>query len=179
MCIVKCKGKWKDSGQYNLYFSTTLIKTQVFTALRRDTEIAEKLNFVPWFQNQACSKLNTSLTLESNAQKLYNYILSHIFTFYTRIPQVWFKSYFQYHILWRKSKNVAPKPIPSNYFFLKTCSNHCFKISNLYIFSYKYIFSKKIFFKRKHDFSWKLEDGTGLQGVSSNLNIVVWWLWLL
>ena len=139
----------------------------------------EKFNFVPWFQNQACSKLNTSLTLESNAQKLYNYILSHIFTFYTRIPQVWFKSYFQYHILWRKSKNVAPKPIPSNYFFLKTCSNHCFKISNLYIFSYKYIFSKKIFFKRKHDFSWKLEDGTGLQGVSSNLNIVVWWLWLL
>ena len=28
MCIVKCKGKWKVSGQYNLYFSTTLIKTQ-------------------------------------------------------------------------------------------------------------------------------------------------------
>jgi hypothetical protein len=81
MCIVKCKGKWKDSGQYNLYFSSTLIKTQVFTALRRDTEIAEKSNFVPCFQNQACSKLNTSLTLEPNAQKLYNYILSHIFTF--------------------------------------------------------------------------------------------------
>ena len=84
LSIVKCKGKWKDSGQYNLYFSTTLIKTQVFTALRRDTEIAEKLNFVPWFQNQACSKLNTSLTLEPNAQKRYNYIISHIFSFFTR-----------------------------------------------------------------------------------------------
>ena len=75
------KGKWNDSGQYNLYFSTTLIKTEVFTALRRNTEIAEKFNFVPWFQNQACSKLNTSLPLEPNALKLYNYILSHIFTF--------------------------------------------------------------------------------------------------
>ena len=80
MCIVKCKGKRKDSGQYNLYFSTTLIKTQVFTALGRDTEIAEKLNCVPCFHNQACSKLNISLTLEPNAQKLYNEILSHIFT---------------------------------------------------------------------------------------------------
>ena len=81
MGIVKYKGKWKDSGQYNLYFSTTLIKTQVFTALCRDTEIAEKFNCVPWFQNQACLKLNTSLTLEPNAQKLYDYILSRIFTF--------------------------------------------------------------------------------------------------
>ena len=72
MCIVKCKGKWKDSDQYNLYFSTTLIKTQVFTALRRDTEIAEKFNCVQWFQNQDCSKLNTSLTSEPNAQ---NYII--------------------------------------------------------------------------------------------------------
>ena len=42
MCTVKCKGKLKDSGQYNLYFKSTLIKTQVFTTLRRDTEIAEK-----------------------------------------------------------------------------------------------------------------------------------------
>ena len=49
--------------------------------MRRDTEIAEKLIFVPCFQNQACSKLNTSLILEPNAQKLYNNILSHIFTF--------------------------------------------------------------------------------------------------
>ena len=81
MCIVKCKGKWKYSGQYNLYFSTTFIKTQVFTALRRDTEIAEKLNCVRCFQNQACSKMNKSLTLDPNAQKLYIYILSHIFTF--------------------------------------------------------------------------------------------------
>ena len=80
MCIVKCKGRWKDSGQYNLYFITTLIKTQVFTALRRDTEIAEKFNCVPWFHNQAYSKFNTSLTLEPNAQQIYNYILSHIFT---------------------------------------------------------------------------------------------------
>ena len=32
-------------------------------------------------QNQACSKFNTSLTLEPTAQKLYNYILSHIFPF--------------------------------------------------------------------------------------------------
>jgi hypothetical protein len=80
MCIVKCKGKWNDSGQYNIYFSTTLIKTQVFTALRRDTEIAEKLNCVPWFHNQACLKFNKSLTLEPNAQTLYNYIQSHIFT---------------------------------------------------------------------------------------------------
>ena len=67
MYIVKCLGKWKDSVQYNLYFSTTLIKTQVFTALRRDTKIAEKFNFVPCFQNQACSKLNTALTLKPNA----------------------------------------------------------------------------------------------------------------
>ena len=59
----------------------TLIKTQVFTALRRDTEIAEKFYLVPWFQNQACSKLNTLLTFEPNAQKLYSYILSQIFTF--------------------------------------------------------------------------------------------------
>ena len=80
MCIFKCKGKWIDSGQYNLHLSTTLIKTQVFTALRRDTEIAEKLNCVPWFHIQACSKLNIPLTLENNAQELYNYILSHIFT---------------------------------------------------------------------------------------------------
>ena len=34
MCIVKCKGKWKYLGQFNLYFSTTLIKSQVFTASR-------------------------------------------------------------------------------------------------------------------------------------------------
>ena len=60
MCIVKCKGKWKDSGLYNLYFSSTLIKTQVLTALRQNTEIAEKQNVVPSFQNQAFSKLNTS-----------------------------------------------------------------------------------------------------------------------
>ena len=40
----KCKGKFNDSGQYNLFFSDTLIKTQVFTALRRDTDIAEKFN---------------------------------------------------------------------------------------------------------------------------------------
>ena len=53
MCIVKCKGKVKDLGQYNLYFTSTLIKTQVVTALRRDTEIAEKFNFVPCFLNQA------------------------------------------------------------------------------------------------------------------------------
>ena len=34
------------------------------------------------------------------------------------------------------------------------------------------IFSPKIFFfKRKHDFSRKSEGGTGLQGVSSNLNL--------
>ena len=52
-----------------------------FTALRRDTDIANKLIYVPCFQNQACSKLNTSLTLEPNAQKLYDNILSHIFTF--------------------------------------------------------------------------------------------------
>ena len=80
-CLVKCKGKLNVSGQYNLYFSTTLIKTQVCTALRLDTEIAEKLNFVPWFQIQACSELNTSLTLETIAQKTIYYILSHIFTF--------------------------------------------------------------------------------------------------
>ena len=33
------------------------------------------------------------------------------------------------------------------------------------------IFSKKNFFLRKHDFSRKYESGTGLQGVSSNLNL--------
>ena len=81
MCLVKCKGKWKDSGQHNLYFSSTLIKTQVLPVFCWDTEVAEKLNFVPCFQNQPCSKLNTSLTLEPSAQKLYNYILSLIFTF--------------------------------------------------------------------------------------------------
>ena len=38
-----------------------------------------------------------------------------------------------------------------------------------------HIFSKKtcFFFLRKHDFSRKLEGGTGLQGVSSNLNVYV------
>ena len=92
MCIVECKGKWKDSGEYNLYFLSTLIKTQFFTALRWDTEIAEKLIFVPCFQNQACSKLNTSLTLEPNAQKLYNNILSHIFTF-SLGKRVYYKCY--------------------------------------------------------------------------------------
>ena len=30
---------------------------------------------------------------------------------------------------------------------------------------------KKRFFSRKHDFSRKFEGGTGLQGVSSNLNL--------
>ena len=41
------------------------------------------------------------------------------------------------------------------------------------LFSQKksYAFSKKSFLKRKHDFSRKLEGETGLQGVSSNLNI--------
>ena len=54
----------------------------MFTALHWHTDIAEKLNVVPCFQNQACLKLNKSLLLlEHNAQKLYNYILSHIFTF--------------------------------------------------------------------------------------------------
>ena len=48
------------------------------------------------------------------------------------------KSYFQIHILWRKSKNVAPKSILSNYFGLKTCSNHC-ENSNLYIVCYKFV----------------------------------------
>ena len=53
---------------------------------------------------------------------------------------------------------------------------------NLYIFCYKFVcfvlpktiltFSpKKMFFLRKHDFSRKSEGGTGLQGVSSNLNL--------
>ena len=32
---------------------------------------------------------------------------------------------------------------------------------------------KKSFFLRKYDFSWKLEGGTGLQGVSSNLNVTI------
>ena len=39
---------------------------QCFAALRRDTEISEKLNFLPSFQNQAGSKLNTALTLKPN-----------------------------------------------------------------------------------------------------------------
>ena len=65
--VAKCKGKWKDSGEYNLYFSSHFIKTQLFTAFQRDTEIAEKFNFVLCFQNQACSKLNTALTLKPNA----------------------------------------------------------------------------------------------------------------
>ena len=34
------------------------------------------------------------------------------------------------------------------------------------------IFFKKTFFSRKHDFSRQLESGTGLQGVSSNLNLM-------
>ncbi len=68
MYIFKCKGTWIYSGQYNLYLSSTLIKkTQFFAALRWDTEIAETLNIVPCFQNQACSKLNTALTLKPNA----------------------------------------------------------------------------------------------------------------
>ena len=64
----KCKGTWIYSGQYNLYLSSTLIKKLIFfAALRRDTEIAEKFIFVPCFQNQACSKLNTALTFKPNA----------------------------------------------------------------------------------------------------------------
>ena len=35
---------------------------------------------------------------------------------------------------------------------------------------------KKTFFKRKHDFSRKLEGGTGHQGISSNLNLSIDWL---
>ena len=81
MCIVECQGTWKDLGEYTLYFLSALIKTHVFTALCRDTAIAEKKNWVLCVQNQACSKLNTSLTLQPNAQKLYNYSLSHIFPF--------------------------------------------------------------------------------------------------
>ena len=81
MCTVECHGKGKDSGEYNLFFSSTLIKTQVFTALHRDTGIPEKVHFLPCFQNQACSKLNTSLILAPNVQKLYNHIQSHIYTF--------------------------------------------------------------------------------------------------
>ena len=41
MCIVDCKGKWKDSGDYDLFFLSTFIKTEVITALGRDTEIAK------------------------------------------------------------------------------------------------------------------------------------------
>ena len=57
------------------------------------------------------------------------------------------------------------------------------KSFNLYIFCYKYVcfvlpkniptFSKKkkTFFLKKNDFSRQLEGGTGLEGVSSNLNL--------
>ena len=42
------------------------------------------------------------------------------------------------------------------------------------LFSQKnsHIFFKNVFFLGKHDFSRKLEDGTRLQGVSSNLNLL-------
>ena len=36
-------GKLIDLGEYNLYFLSTLIKTQVFTALRQDTAMFKKL----------------------------------------------------------------------------------------------------------------------------------------
>ena len=43
----------------------------------------------------------------------------------------------------------------------------CFVLPNFF----PNFLNKKMFFKRKHDFSWNLEGGTGLLGVSSNLNI--------
>ena len=88
MCIVACKEKRKDSFEYYLYFWSALTKTQAFTVLRWDTEIAEQLNVVPCFQNKACFKLITSLTFEPNAQnQLYSKPHFHIFTRNaTRIP---------------------------------------------------------------------------------------------
>ena len=65
MYIVKCKGKWKDLVEYELYLRSTLIIKN--TGLPWDTEIAEKFNCEPRFQIQACSNFNTSLTLEPNA----------------------------------------------------------------------------------------------------------------
>ena len=64
-----------SSGIFLINFN----KNYFFTALRWDTEI--KINLVTCFQNQAFSKLNTTLTLEPNTQKLFNNILSHIFPF--------------------------------------------------------------------------------------------------
>ena len=43
--------------------------------------------------------------------------------------------------------------------------------NKLKVWPFNYFSPKKCFFLRKHDFSWKWEGGTGLQGVSSNLNI--------
>ena len=79
---------------------------------------------------------------------------------------------------------MAPKSILSNYFGLKTCSNHVFFLTSIctyFVISMCALFSqkkfphflKKNFFLRKHDFSWKLEGGTGLQVVTSNHNIYV------
>ena len=54
MYVGKCKGKWKDSGElYELYVWSTLIKTKILTAWRRDTQIRDKFNHEPSFQIQA------------------------------------------------------------------------------------------------------------------------------
>ena len=60
--------------------------------------------------------------------------------------------------------------------FLKIPIFIYFVINLSALFSQKILtFSPKtIFFKRKHDFSRKLEGGTWLQGVSSNLNVKVY-----
>ena len=34
MCIVKCKGKWKNSGQFNLYFHHKKLKKIVLRCAR-------------------------------------------------------------------------------------------------------------------------------------------------
>ena len=63
--------------------------------------------------------------------------------------------------------------------FLKISIYTYFAINMCALYSQKKIptFSpEKRFFLRKHDFSRKLQGGTGLQGVSSNLNIKLWGL---
>ena len=86
LCIVlkeftACFVRVWQSITFLFFFLVFLLKKAIFFIIHLLNLLCDVYSVWPCFQNQACSKLNTPLTLEPNAQKLYNFILSHFFTF--------------------------------------------------------------------------------------------------
>ena len=83
MRIIGEMEKWKDSGEYNLYFLSTLIRTQVYSALHRNTDIAEKFYLVPYFQKCSLILIEYIINIGTQCSKtihLYSKPHFHIFT---------------------------------------------------------------------------------------------------